>query len=317
MWLYIGIACGAFVLLWLLLELKRGRPDGKLLKTIHPYRQMLPFVMPGRNESIVFYDDYVKAEPFLAYIRKCREKFHVDITHLLVNAVTHGLRQVPQMNQFVAGQRLYARDHVAITFSMKRKKLDKSAKLAAVKLRIKDEETFEQVCKRINRRIGVERSDAKTYTDKELSIFFKMPRFMVRWALSIVRWADYHNILPGAFIEGDGFFTSTFIANLGSVGMRAAFHHLYEYGTCPLFMMVGRIEDRPTVVDGKVVPQKTLHVRWSYDERIDDGLTSRFGMDACKDALENPEKIFGCIEDFAKDTTASEEAVTDASLIEA
>ena len=316
MWMYIGIVCGGLVLLWLLFELKRGRSDGTLLKTIHPYRRMLPFIMPGRNESIVFYDDFVKAQAFLDYIRKCREKFHVDIMHLLVNAVTHGLRQVPQMNQFVAGQRLYRRNHVAVTFSMKRKKLDKAAKLAAVKLRIKDDEAFQQICKRINQRIGVERSGAKTYTDKELSLFFKLPRFMLRWALGAVRWANYHNVVPKSFIEGDGFFTSAFIANLGSVGMRAAFHHLYEYGTCPLFMMVGRIEDRPTVVDGKVVPVKTLHVRWSYDERIDDGLTSRFGMDAVKDALENPEKIFGRIEDFTKDTTASEEAVSEVSLIE-
>ena len=98
------------------------------------------------------------------------------------------------------------------------------------------------------------------------------------------------------FIKNDGFYTSIFIANLGSLGMNAGYHHLYEYGTCPLFMMVGKIDERAVVVDGKVVPRKILPVRWTYDERIDDGLTSKYGMQSCRQALENPEEAFGPIE---------------------
>ena len=94
-------------------------------------------------------------------------------------------------------------------------------------------------------------------------------------------------------MEQDGFYTSMFIANLGSLGMRPAFHHLYEYGNCPLFLMVGRIEERPMVRDGVVVAENIMHIRWSYDERIDDGLSSNYGMTSFREALEDPALVFG------------------------
>ena len=86
--------------------------------------------------------------------------------------------------------------------------------------------------------------------------------------------------------------------------MRAGFHHLYEWGNCPLFMMVGKIEDRPVVEDGKVVVQKTMHIRWTYDERIDDGLTSSYGMAAARKLLENPYEYLGCIKEDGSDVRA-------------
>jgi len=306
--LVLGIVLGALVLLWLLINLPRRRSDGELVTRIHPYRKMLPFIMVGRNESVVYFDDYVKADALLDYMQRVRKHYHVDVTHCLVAAGAVGLRANPRMNQYIVGRRLYARNHVALTFSAKRKKMDKEAKLAAVKLHIADDESFETICHRINKKLGIERSEAKTYTDKELGIMTRLPRPLLRAAIAFVRWADYHSLLPSGFIKNDGFYTSIFIANLGSVGMRAGYHHLYEYGTCPLFMMVGKIEDRPMVVDGKVVPVKTLHIRWSYDERIDDGLTSSYGMASVRNALENPDEVFGAVDLPAEEPAAQEPA---------
>jgi 2-oxoacid dehydrogenases acyltransferase (catalytic domain) len=282
-----------------LLDFPTGRPDGELVDRIHPYRKMLPFMMRGRNESAVYYDDPAKAENLLDYIARAEKAWGIDvnITHCLVAACRAGLWENPKMNQFIAGRRLYARNKSEITFSVKRKRMNKEAKLAAVKLDVNDRtETFRQLCERINGNIVVERSEEKTYTDKELGIFTQLPRPLLEIALNTLRWADSHNLVPGDFIKNDGFYTSIFIANLGSLGMSAGYHHLYEYGTCPLFMMVGMIEERAVVEDGKVVVRKMLPVRWTYDERIDDGLTSKYGMKSCREALENPEEAFGPIE---------------------
>jgi hypothetical protein len=282
-----------------ILEWPTGRPDGELVDRIHPYRKMLPFMMRGRNESVVYYDDPARAENMLDYIERAKKAwgFEVDITHCLVGACRAGLWENPKMNQFISGRRLYARKHSEITFSMKRKRMNKEAKLSAVKLNVDDRtETFKQLCERINGNIVVERSGEETYTDKELGIFTQLPRPLLETALDVLRWADSHNLVPGEFIKNDGFYTSVFIANLGSLGMRAGYHHLYEYGTCPLFLMVGKIEERAMVEDGKVVVRKMLPLRWTYDERIDDGLTSKYGMQSCREALENPEKAFGPIE---------------------
>lgn len=272
------------------------RPDGELVGRIHPYRRMLQFLMPGRNESVVYYDDFVKADTILDYVKRAREKWgmDVDITHCLVTAVGLGFHNSPKMNQFVVGKRLYRRNHVAVTFSMKRQRMNREAKLAAVKLRFDDSaESFESICRRINGSINVERSGTKTKSDKELGMLSRLPRPLLTAGVWGIRWLDNNNLLPMSYIEHDAFYTSVVIANLGSLGMRAAYHHLYEYGTCSLFLMVGKIEDRAVVVNGKVVPEKTLHLRWSYDERIDDGLTSAQGMQTVRERLEDPEKFFG------------------------
>ena len=279
---------------WVVVNLPRKRSDGELVEC-HPYRRILPYIMTGRNESIVLYEDHVKAEALLDFLPRARAALgsDVDLTHCLVAAVARGLRDNPKMSQFIAGKRIYRRKHIDITFSMKRKRLDREAKLAAVKLRFAGDEPFRDTCARVNAKVAVERSDEKTYTDRELDLFLRLPRPLLSLGIRLLRWADHHNLLPASFIENDGFYCSTFIANLGSLGMSAGFHHLYEYGTCPLFMMVGRIEERPWVEEGKVVVRKILPLRFSYDERIDDGLTARGGIDTVHHALEHPDEVFG------------------------
>jgi len=277
------------------------RPDGELIRGLHPYRRLMTHIMQGRNESIVFYDTYAKADALLEYIEEANQHFHVDVTHCLVAAAAIGLSENPRMNRFVVGRRLYQRRERQVTFSMKRKKLGRDAKLAAVKMTMRDGETFRELCERVNAKIQVERSDAKTYADKELDLLNKLPRSALDVAVKALKVADHYNLIPKSFLDGDGMYTSMFIANLGSVGMEPGFHHLYEWGNCPLFMMAGKIEKRPVVVDDKVVVQRVLPIRWSYDERIDDGLNSRFGIEAVNRALENPREYFGCLADDGSD----------------
>ena len=54
-WSIIGL-----VALWLLANAKSSRPDGDVVKKIHPYRKMLGYIMPSRNGSVVYYDEYVE-----------------------------------------------------------------------------------------------------------------------------------------------------------------------------------------------------------------------------------------------------------------
>lgn len=300
-WLIVG---GSLLALWVLATLKKSRPDGTFVKNLHKYRRLMAYIMPTRNESVVYFDDYARADALLEYVAEARERFHVDVTHCLVAAVGRAVAENPRMNQFVAGRRLYARKGVWLTFSMKRKKLNKRAKLAAVKIEIQPGESFESLCERVQAKIGVERSGEKTYSDKELNFFDLFPRPVLNGFVKVFRLVDYFNLLPKSFIENDGFYTSAFIANLGSLGMRAGFHHLYEWGTCPLFMMVGRIEDRPVVEDGEVVVRKMIHIRWSYDERIDDGLTANFGIVSARNVIQNPRDYLGCLAEDGSDAWA-------------
>jgi len=288
-----AIALLVVAALFVVLELKTSRPDGTLIQ-VHPYRRLMAFIMPTRSESIVFYDDYIDASNLLAFVASYKSsEVPVGVTHCVVAAANIGLSETPAMNRFVMGGRMYQRKGRQITFSMKRKKLDQEAKLGVVKMSMNDRESFEGFCARVDKAINHQRSGERTYADKEYSLFNALPRTVLRLAVPLLRFLDDRNILPNAFIEGDGMYTSMFIANLGSLGMSAGFHHLYEWGNCPLFLMAGAVQDRPVVVDGEVAVRKLLHLRYSYDERIDDGLTASFGMATVKRVLENPQEYLG------------------------
>lgn len=288
------------LLAWFLLEVRSGRPDGRVLGT-HPYRRLMFFIMPKRNESLVFFDSPVDATALLAYLEQAGPRFDARLTHALVAAGAVGLAENPRMNRFVAGRRLYQRHGRWITFSMKRKKLDRTAKLSEVKLEMLDGETFEQLCRRIQAKVSEERSSRVTRDDREYDLFNKLPRPGLQIMNRALRLLDHYGLLPGSFIDGDGMFASMFVANLGSLGMAPGYHHLYEWGTCPLFVMVGEVEERPVAVDGEVVVRPILPIRYTYDERIDDGLNARFGIEAVKRVLEHPFEELGCLAEDGSD----------------
>lgn len=277
----------AVVVLWVLLELKTSRPDGDLLK-VHPVRRILIFLMPTRAESVVFFDaaiDATKLEAFLA----SPAAGGAHVTHVAVAAANIALAATPKMNRFVVGGRLYQRRGRFLSFSLKRVRLDREAAISTVKLEMRDGETFAELQKRVDGGVKVERSGQKTSTDKEIDIFNALPRAALRFGVRLFRWLDDHNLLPQAFIAGDPLYTSIFIANLGSLGMAAGYHHLFEYGSCPLFIMVGAVEQRAVVVDGQVVVRPILPVRFTFDERVEDGLNARFGIDRFVAVLADPE----------------------------
>ncbi|WP_428265561.1 2-oxo acid dehydrogenase subunit E2 [Haliangium sp.] len=289
------VVAGALAVLWILANSKTSRPDGVLVPRVHPYRRIMQYIMPTRSESVVFFDTYVPADALLDYVEQAREQFDADITHCVVGALAQGLAEAPTMNRFVAGRRLYQRRLRHITFSMKRTAGDERAKLATVKLEIPTEGSFRDLCARINEEVSHERSDTRTYADKEFDLLGLIPRPVLIRAVQFLRWLDHHNLVPAGFIATDPLHTSVFVANLGSLGMDAGYHHLYEWGNCPIFVTVGRVETHPVVVEGEVVPQRQLHLRWTYDERIDDGLSARRGMHAVKRVLEDPFSELGCV----------------------
>lgn len=270
--------------------MKTSRSDGILIKKLHPYRRLLSFILPDANSSAVYFDEFIKADELMKYIDENREESQVDMTYCLVAAAGLALLKNPQMNRFVKGYRLYQRKENYVTFTVKRKKLNKKSKVSAVKLKIDSEMTLHDLNKKIQSKINVERSEKKTSFDVEANLFFKLPRPLMLFAIKAANTLDYYNLLPSFMVKTDAMYTSAFMANLGSIGMKPGYHHLYNWGTCPHFITVGKVFDRPVVKEGKVTFEKSINIRFSYDERIEDGLSAYQGVKTILKVLEEPNK---------------------------
>ena len=71
-------------------------------------------------------------------------------------------------------------------------------------------------------------------------MFLHLPPQHAGACVRLASLANAWRLLPRAFVEGDPFFASAFVTNLGSVGLDSAYHHLYEYGTIPIFCRARR-----------------------------------------------------------------------------
>jgi hypothetical protein len=76
---------------------------------------------------------------------------------------------------------------------------------------------------------------------------------------------------------------------MASLGMPPVYHHLYEYGTCSIFSSIGRPVGEPGSPTSGPDRRRVMTVRWTYDERGDDGLNAWYALRRFKQVIEDPE----------------------------
>ena len=217
--------------------------------------------------------------------------------HRILWAFGHGCHEFPGMNRFVSGGRLYQRNHVSISFVIKQA-LSTDAPLMTVKLDFPDKnEPFDLFVKRLVEIIAEARAGAVSSIDREMETFLRLPHVLRRFGVWCCRTLDRFNLLPARMIKNDPMYTSIFVANLGSLGLEHVLHHLYEYGTCSFFAVLGKDALRPVVgPGGQVEARRRFQVCWTLDERINDAFYSLTGLRFLERILDDPEAFLGAPE---------------------
>lgn len=283
------------------------RGDGEHVAEVPAYRRIMPFIMPTRTESAVYFEQKIDATKGLGYIARWNERFpdkKITFLHLLMYGAIQSLHQRPRLNRFTMGGHLYQRRGIWVSYSAK-KAFDDSSPIVVLKQKFDPEGSFADMVAAMYGALKEGRSDKKSHVDKELDLFLRAPAPVLRVGVRLLRWLDSWNLLPASFIEPDPMYASLFIANLGSVKLDSAYHHLYEYGTIPLFGVLGRLHD--AVVpgpDGTVRVRPEISVKWSYDERVDDGLYAAQSLELVRRCLEDPQTHCGDVPALAAAATA-------------
>jgi hypothetical protein len=103
---------------------------------------------------------------------------------------------------------------------------------------------------------------------------------------------EANGMFPRSFIENDPLYASLFLTDLGSIGLDAVYHHLYEYGNVGVFGALGRAraEQIPDPDTGRLVRTRMATIKWTFDERIEDGLYAGYGIKHVKKLVEDPVK---------------------------
>lgn len=270
----------------------RWRNDGTVVDGLPLTRRIMPFMMPTRNESLVFFDLDIDAAAVDARVDALKQAgvAKASALHVVLIGAVRVLHERSRLNRFVAGGRIWQRRGIHISFSAKKEKSDKGA-VVAVKKQFDPALADVDLAKVLDGEVRESRSDKESHTDKELKILLALPTFLLSALVPFVKTLDNWGLLPKAYIDGDPMFASVFITNLGSIGMDAAQHHLYEYGNIPIFCLIGRKKHAFYVDDaGAVRAREVYPLRLTFDERIEDGLYCLKSMEFLKQKLEEPLK---------------------------
>jgi hypothetical protein len=267
------------------------RPDGELVRDLPATKQIMPYIMRGRNESAFYFEQQISLVKTDAYIRAFNDAHPstpIGVQHILMRAICEVMTRFPTLNRFVAGGRLYQRSEIWFSYSAKQN-LKVGSPLIVLKRRFDAAESFVDMVADMHHQLHEGRyGGAGTRSDAEIGLIMKLPGLGRRLVLAIGRFADAFGLLPKWFIDGDELYASAFFANLGSIGQDAGWHHLYEYGTIGVFAVLGRPTSQPGSPTSGPDRRRTMALRWTYDERVEDGLVAGYGLRMCKQFLEDP-----------------------------
>jgi hypothetical protein len=267
------------------------RKDGRRLRTITPYAQFLPFVMRPRCDAFNFFEDSVEVSAIDRWIRLKRSEGLKDMTvlHLVVAAYVRTIAHRPALNRFVAGQQLYARDGIDAVLTASRTAAPDSS-LTAVKVRFDPTDTVYDVYRKIHEKVDSIKADQGANSTEQLAgTLAKMPRFILRLTMTVLRALDYFGWLDPSLVAASPYHGSLLISDVGSYGNPPLYHHLYNFGNLPVSISLGH---RRTVREldgaGVVVERKYMDYAVVLDERIADAAFYVSAFKYVKYYLSNP-----------------------------
>jgi hypothetical protein len=269
------------------------RSDGIRLRKLPGFRKIFPYLMRTRNESVVYFSKRLKIDKTLAWLAKAnagREK-EITLFQVILTACVRTLALRPEVNRFVAGRRIYQRRTIDLSFVVKRA-LTEEAGETTLKLTFDPRSTVADVNKRVAEAVKETKLSRTSSDEKLANIVTSLPRSFIRVAVWTLRALDYFGLLPAAFIRGDSMYASAFLANLGSIGLDAVFHHMYEWGNAPFFVVIGRRKKDLVVSEsGELEAREVVDMNFSADERITDGVYYANTLGLLTDLIENPERL--------------------------
>lgn len=274
----------------------RQRDDGRYVGDLPALRRVVPYLMPTRGEGVVYYQQRIEVDRLLAWLERHNAdrspEEQVRLFHVFLTAVGRTIRMRPEMNRFVMGRRTYEHRDIRVSFVVKTA-LTEEAPETEVQVVLTGEESVEEVRALVQEAVDHKRGGGAGGDDRLVDFFASWPRPVLAGLVRLVRWLDYHNVLPRALREAIPLYTSVYVVNAGSIGVDAILHHLYEVGTASFFVSLGKVRKEAVVDDesGAVVARDCVNVAYTLDERASDGFYFARSAEVFRRLLAHPEML--------------------------
>ena len=115
---------------------------------------------------------------------------------------------------------------------------------------------------------------------------------MLNWSLNFVRFLDFYGKVPKFLTDLSPFHASVYLTDLGSLGIKGAYHHLYDIGTNTVFIAFGiKTKEQFIDKDNNVTIRKSMELKVVVDERVVDGFYFAKSIKLAKRIMANPKQL--------------------------
>ncbi|MBQ3356068.1 MAG: 2-oxo acid dehydrogenase subunit E2 [Oscillospiraceae bacterium] len=268
------------------------RKDAALIRDMDAMHVCMAHLYRDRTDNEAYISETIDLAPMQSWIAAHKdEEFKYTYFHIIVATILKLLVQRPHLNRFISDRKFYQRNENIVSFVVKRQFTEEAAEGMAVIKGTEDDTVF-TVHEKMKQQILPCKQGENSSTEDTMDFITKLPQFLQRWILSLIRRMAVKGRLPKFAVEGDSNHSSVFVTNLGSIGLKCGYHHLSNYGTCSIFVVIGEKKQTPTFhEDGTFTLRDTLDVGLTIDERIADGYYYAKTVKLLKYMLEYPETL--------------------------
>ncbi len=271
-----------------------GRFDATYMKDCDSMHFIMPFIFPNRCDNQAFFTFQIDLTNLNEYIRKKNADdpdYKYNMFQCIVTAVLKIVTLRSKLSIFIHDKRMYKRNEVSAAFTVKQEFLDNGGEVLCF-IHSKPEWNIDDVHDELRRQL-LKLKD-RSYVDESTGFmdkFNQLPKFISRPLVSFVCWLEKHNMVPKALIETDPYHSSVLLANLGSIGLPDGYHHLSNWGTTSIFVVIGQYGKMPFYENSKTVFKDGVKLGITVDERIADGYYFSKSFKMLQLFLENPELL--------------------------
>ena len=272
--------------------LKKTRSDATLIRNLPDFTRFLPFLMPNKSGSVIYYEQDLDVTKTLALIKTVnreliKEREILTLFGVVINAIVRTTAMRPKLNRFISGYRFWQRNQILINFVAK-KELSDTGQEVNVKIDFSPYETLITTAKKVRKAVKHAISEEGAENEDVVTTIMKLPDFLVKLLVRSMDWLDQRNLMPRSMTDSDPMWSSIFLTNVGSFGLDAPYHHLFERGNCPVFLSVGMVRDDHCFDENfQPVIRKKLRLRYTFDDRIADGVYMGRALNLMKRYVEN------------------------------
>ena len=270
------------------------RFDATYLKDIDSMHFIMPFMYPDRCDNQAFFTfkiDLTNLNEYLAKKNAENPDYKYNMFQCVVTAALKTIFLRSKLSIFIHNRKMYRRNEVSAAFTVKQEFADDGGEVLAF-LHAKPEWNIDDVHNEIRRQLL--KLKTKGYTDESTSIMDKLnkaPKWITRPLVGGICRLEKKGLIPPALVETDPYHSSIVLANLGSIGLPNGYHHLTNWGTTSMFLLIGKIDRLPFYENDTVTFKDGVELGFTVDERIADGFYFSRSIKMLQLFLEQPELL--------------------------